>query len=233
MTIDTTANITIGSTQGTQTLLVTSTDAQKRFELAGGERLWAKAATTATVTVHTSLDQRAVRTDSPVDTDGWNPVQSGLQVANRATTWFDSRQMVSKSDQQVDNHSLNSGLVKANRGSDATAVDTNDPFFADHDGATHYIWSPVRSSTNYIQVADEAALDITGDIDLRYQTSREAVAPAAGNQDLISKVISSGNFSYELGLLTSGKLQLLWSEDGTATITADSFRSTIVFLLFV
>ena len=70
---------------------------------------------------------------------------------------------------------------------------------------------------------DAAALDITGDIDLRVDATLDAWVsgtPSGANDYLIGKYDSSTNRrSYVLRLSSTGTLQLLWSTDGTAVNT--------------
>ena len=73
---------------------------------------------------------------------------------------------------------------------------------------------------------DAAALDITGDIDLRARVAPSDWTPAA-NATLVGKGSLAGNqFSYSLGVTTTGALILAWSTTGavggilTATSTA-------------
>lgn len=70
---------------------------------------------------------------------------------------------------------------------------------------------------NYVVTPDAAALDITGDIDLRAEVALDDWTPAA-DQALISKYTPSGDQrSYLLLVLTTGHLRLVWSELGTST----------------
>lgn len=66
---------------------------------------------------------------------------------------------------------------------------------------------------------DNAALDITGDIDLRADATLLTWG-ASTYQYFISKWQSSGNLSYLLGISNLGKIQIVWSPDGTS-VSAD------------
>lgn len=73
-------------------------------------------------------------------------------------------------------------------------------------------------SAGYVSTPDTAALDITGDIDIRAEAS--IAWYAADNQVLIAKWESTGNQrSYALRIL-NGSLILNWSTDGTPTNSA-------------
>jgi len=63
--------------------------------------------------------------------------------------------------------------------------------------------------------ADAAALDIVGDIDLRARVAPADWTPSA-NATLVAKgSLAASQFSYSLGLTTSGALILAWSTNGT------------------
>lgn len=77
--------------------------------------------------------------------------------------------------------------------------------------------APGRAST-----PDTAALDITGDIDIRVHAAMDDWTPA-GAQALITKSTTAGNqISWRFNVLSSGLLRLNWSANGSATMTADS-----------
>ncbi len=71
---------------------------------------------------------------------------------------------------------------------------------------------------DYAQAPDAAALDITGDIDIRAKVRLDDYT-AAANQVLVSKWDTTGNQrAYSLNVLTTGQLRLIWSTNGTATL---------------
>jgi hypothetical protein len=98
------------------------------------------------------------------------------------------------------------------------AADSNDPKFLDHTG-TNYVYVPGVAS-NSISVPDAAALDITGDIDIRAYVAADDWTPAARNI-LVSKSVSS-QVSYEFNIETDGTLRFYWSADGTTLIVKTS-----------
>lgn len=78
------------------------------------------------------------------------------------------------------------------------------------------------SSGNTVTTPDAAALDITGDIDIRVKLAAADWTPAADSY-LLSKYVTTGNQrSYALALTTTGTLALQWSADGTTSTTKNS-----------
>jgi hypothetical protein len=77
-----------------------------------------------------------------------------------------------------------------------------------------YLYLPGIASNNATS-PDSAALDITGDIDLRVKVAMDDWTPAA-IQYLISKYQSASQRSYGLAVETNGRISLVWSTDGTA-----------------
>jgi hypothetical protein len=78
---------------------------------------------------------------------------------------------------------------------------------------------------NYLSVPDEAALDITGDIDLRVNVALADWTPAT-IATLLSKYGSAGSISYALQISTDGTLRMSWSADGTALLEGVSTVAT-------
>jgi hypothetical protein len=114
------------------------------------------------------------------------------------------------------------GLLNGQNGSTAGA-DTNDARFLDWpgDNAGNYVYLPGVGG-NYLNVPDEAALDITGDIDLRVYLAADVYVPGT-TRGLLSKYDASGDQkSYSFRILADGKLRFQWSENGSADLTADS-----------
>jgi hypothetical protein len=101
----------------------------------------------------------------------------------------------------------------------STAADSNDPKFLDHTGTNYVYLSGVAA--NYLSVPDSNALDITGDIDLRWYGSFDSLTPT-GNGALIDKTSSATTRSYRLNLASDGKVGLNWSVDGSAALSAVS-----------
>lgn len=69
---------------------------------------------------------------------------------------------------------------------------------------------------------DAAALDITGDLDVRVHVAMDDWTPAA-TQNLASKWHTTGNQrSWRLGVLSAGTLEFRWSANGSAELVATS-----------
>ena len=117
------------------------------------------------------------------------------------------------------------GAVLNGQNGSTTGADSNDALFLDWSGE-NYVYLP-RVPGNYLSVPDEAALDITGDIDIRVQVAFDSISSSA-RQQFISKWNRFSERSYRLGILASGVLQFAWSADGTATLAADSTASVTV-----
>lgn len=77
----------------------------------------------------------------------------------------------------------------------------------------NYLYLPGVASNN-ATAPDSAALDITGDIDLRCKVALDDWTPSA-IQYLISKYQSASQRSYGLSVETNGRISLVWSTDGT------------------
>lgn len=102
----------------------------------------------------------------------------------------------------------------------SSGADSNDPTYLAHTG-TNYVYLP--GGANVISVSDAAALDITGDIDIRACLAADDWTPTAA-QAIVTKYGGAGSRSYYLRLNTAGTLSLLTSADGTAVNT---FTSTV------
>jgi hypothetical protein len=73
------------------------------------------------------------------------------------------------------------------------------------------------TSGNYVSAPDVAALDVTGDIDIRVRVAMNDWTPAV-TAALVSKFAASGNYSFELRIQATTGLPILdWSANGTAT----------------
>ena len=80
----------------------------------------------------------------------------------------------------------------------------------------------VNPSTGWCSTPDAAALDVTGDIDLRARAALTDWTPA-GNSCLVGKGGVGSDFSYTLHVsATTGVLTLYWSENGTVVKSASS-----------
>jgi len=88
-----------------------------------------------------------------------------------------------------------------------------------------YLYLPGVAS-NYASTPDAAALDITGDIDLRVKVAMDDWTPASASVLLAKRTSSTTQVSYSLFLNTTGTLAFLWSTDGTTPITRTSTVAT-------
>lgn len=104
------------------------------------------------------------------------------------------------------------------RSGSTSSADTNDPVWLEWTGTNYLYFTGVVG--NYATVPDAAALDITGDLDLRARVAFDDWTPATATR-VLSKFEAS-NLSYELLVTTGGGLQFNWSENGTTTKTATS-----------
>jgi hypothetical protein len=87
--------------------------------------------------------------------------------------------------------------------------------------ATVSLWLPPASG-NYVSCPDSAALDITGDIDLRMKVAMDDWTPVSDIY-LMSKWGTTTQKSYVMYLHADGAISLFWTEDGS---TSKSKKST-------
>lgn len=113
-------------------------------------------------------------------------------------------------------------ILNARTGS-TSVPDTNDPLFLDYTG-TQYVYLPGVFG-NALSVTNSAALQITGDIDLRAYIAPDSWVPSS-YVPIIWKILNSpsNNFSYALGLNNAGRLLLGVSLNGT-TLLPDSIST--------
>jgi hypothetical protein len=145
-------------------------------------------------------------------------IPAAEQLLKQAVWWIDSAHS-SASGQAVTNLGWGGTALNAQLGS-AGSADSNDPRYLDWDGE-NYVYLPGVAS-NFLSVPDEAALDITGDIDIRAQVALDDWTPSA-TQLILSKLNNTGDQrSYTVNIRTSGVVRLSWSTDGAGTVNADS-----------
>jgi hypothetical protein len=137
--------------------------------------------------------------------------------------WIDSAHSGS-SGQAIKNLGWGGAALDATAGS-TTSADSNDPKYLDWDGR-NYVYTPggaVSGGTpgNLIAIPDSAALDITGDIDVRCQIAPDDWTPSA-SMYVLSKFATGGNLSYILQLNNTGTLNFTWSANGSTSISANS-----------
>jgi hypothetical protein len=149
-------------------------------------------------------------------------IPAAEQLLKQAVYWIDAAQS-DNSDQVLDNQGWGAPALTTQLGSSASA-DSNDPKFLDFDG-TNYVYFPGVDFLNVLSIADSAALDITGDIDIRMKIAPDDWTPASANYVLV-KTDFSGQQSYHVRIETSGKLRFLWSANGTTLIQPESSVAT-------
>lgn len=97
-------------------------------------------------------------------------------------------------------------------------ADSNDALFLDWTGLD-YVYLPGVAG-NFMSVPDEAALDITGDIDIRVRVALDSWTSTGADTALMGKYTNVGNQSSYLflygGDVGSGLLRFFWTEDGAA-----------------
>jgi pimeloyl-ACP methyl ester carboxylesterase len=122
--------------------------------------------------------------------------------------------------QYVVNHPTNIGALVSYSG----VCDL--PAFYDA-GVTNGLSLP-GTNGSYASTPDNAALDITGDIDLRAEITATDWTPSA-NRSIVSKYVTTGNQrSYRLRILTTGRLELVWTTNGsTQGVAASTVNPTV------
>jgi hypothetical protein len=95
------------------------------------------------------------------------------------------------------------GAVLNGQNGSTTSADSNDALFLDWpgDNAGNYVYLPGVSG-NYLSVPDEAALDITGDIDIRVQVAMDDWTPGS-----ISMLVGKAS-SYLFMILSDGRFNV-------------------------
>jgi hypothetical protein len=150
-------------------------------------------------------------------------IPAAEQLLKQAVYWIDAAQS-DNSDQVLDNQGWGAPALTTQLGSSASA-DSNDPKFLDFVG-TNYVYT-TGVNNNYISVPDETALDITGDIDLRFFGNINT----SNNPALISKYSNaSTGCSYVFSTLSNNKLVISWSPTGNVSgeITVSSSTGATV-----
>lgn len=107
----------------------------------------------------------------------------------------------------------------------SVAPNTNEPLLLGHTGE-NYLYLPGVGG-NYASTPDAAALDITGDIDIRVRVALDDWTPSADSV-LVGKFFSA-QISYAVLIATDGKPYWAWSTDGsTSSVTASTIAPPFV-----
>ena len=170
-------------------------------------------ATTANANNNATMIQQYTATESVLKNIP-SRVPVAEQLLKQAVYWIDAAQS-DNSDQVLDNQGWGAPALTTQLGSSASA-DSNDPKFLDFDG-TNYVYTP-GVTANCISTPDAAALDITGDIDVRLQIAMDDWTPAALTC-VLSKYFST-NASYAFYVNTDGTLGTNISTNGTSAVDA-------------
>jgi hypothetical protein len=149
-------------------------------------------------------------------------IPAAEQLLKQAVWWIDSAHS-SASGQSVTNLGWGGTALNAQLGSAGTA-DSNDPRYLDWDGE-NYVYLPGVAS-NFLSVPDEAALDITGDIDIRVRVALDDWTPGAEGVLLTKGGTGAANFAYNVRVRTDGTIRFGWSPDGSAVTNVDSTVAT-------
>lgn len=145
-----------------------------------------------------------------------NRTHPAEQILKQAVFWIDANHF-SASSQTIRNLGWAGPALNATAGSTSSA-DSNDPKYLSWDG-TNYVYIP-NTASNTLSIPDSAAIDITGDVDIRAKLAPDSWTGA--NFDVISKWQGGGQYSYSLVVLTAGTLRLYWSTTGSDFLTATS-----------
>jgi hypothetical protein len=117
---------------------------------------------------------------------------------------------------------LPSQTTFVDRSSNAYTVTINKSGVGTFVSTGNYMYLPGIAS-NFASAPDSAALQITGDIDLRCKVALDDWTPSANN-DLIGRY--SGTNAYLLTVRTTGFLRFIWVDSGGTTITKESTVAT-------
>jgi hypothetical protein len=84
------------------------------------------------------------------------------------------------------------------------------------------------ASGNYASTPDSAALDITGDIDIRIRLAYDDWTPSGTSRCMGKYAASNGNRSWLFGITSAGLVNILWSPDGINTVSESSTVSPVI-----
>lgn len=146
------------------------------------------------------------------------------EVLMRQAVWYIDAN-VAPGGQTVPNQGTGGSVLDARLGS-GTGVDTNDPKLLEYDPAEGaYIYLP-GTTGNYLSAPDAAALDITGDIDIRVHIAPDSWTPSG-----YPYMVAKGGFGIDLAYAMffdngTGKIYFRTSSNGTNAIDALSTVAT-------
>jgi hypothetical protein len=113
-----------------------------------------------------------------------------------------------------------------------TSADSNDARFLDWpgDNAGNYVYLP-GANGNFLTVPDEAALDITGDIDIRCYLAHDDWVSSSATVLLAKRNASATEYSWSLFINTTGTLELNWTINGTTAVSTTTQSSVVLDLV--
>jgi hypothetical protein len=88
-----------------------------------------------------------------------------------------------------------------------------------------YLYLP-GINANYASTPDSAALDITGDLDIRVKVAPNSWTPTTANYVVTKWGAAASQRSYTFGINTNGTLVFQWSNNGTGSTTINSTAET-------
>jgi hypothetical protein len=115
-------------------------------------------------------------------------------------------------------------LIDLQLGSSDRVATTNDPLFLAPD-VLGYVYLPGVAS-NFLSVPDEAALDLSGDCDLRFFISMDDWTPSSETVLVTKGGTGASNFAYNVRIRTNGTIRWSWSTTGSDATSVDSTVTT-------
>lgn len=112
------------------------------------------------------------------------------------------------------------GAALNGRNGSTSGLDSNDALFLNWPGGNggNYVYLPGVAG-NRLSVPDEAALDITGDIDVRAQVALDSWSSST-TLAIVTKMNAVGQRSFSLFLNNANRLRFDWTSNGTALNSA-------------
>ncbi len=164
----------------------------------------------------------------PFDQSASVGARRGFQVSggpeailrSQAVLWLDA--LYSNAGQTATNLGTGGTAMNAQLGSSASA-DSNDPLWLANENQA-YVYLPGLANNN-MTTPDAAALDVTGDLDVRVWLAADDWTPAA-TSGLFGKWDTASNNSWLLWVNAAGTLSLFWTANGSTNNSATSTVAT-------
>ena len=103
-------------------------------------------------------------------------------------------------------------------------MEVNNRYMAHSTAAENYVYLSGAAS-NYMSVADNPPLDVTGDIDIRVNVALDDWTPGALTA-LVTKW-NAGQYAYYFGIASNNRFQFYWSADGTNIVNTSGVVSSV------